>query len=77
MLSMEGSTLPLCTFAARSDSDATISFWISDGCTTTVSKSASGTGRSSWSLVLISATSLNMDISSGRLKNFAKRVRAR
>ena len=43
----EGSTLPLCTLAARSESEATISFWISEGCTTTVSNFASGTGRSS------------------------------
>ena len=47
MLSTDGSTLPLCTLAARSESEATISFWISEGCTTTVSNFASGTGRSS------------------------------
>lgn len=38
---------------------------------------ASGTGRCNWSEVLMSATSLNIFISSGRLKNFANRVLAR
>ena len=37
----------------------------------------SGTGRCNWSEVLMSATSLNIFISSGRLKNFANRVLAR
>ena len=40
-------------------------------------RQASGVGRCSWSAVLMSAASLNMAISSGRLKNLARRVRAR
>ena len=50
---------------------------VPDGFATTVSNFASGTGRWSWSDVLMSATSLNMDISSGRLKNLANLVLAR
>ena len=40
---------------------------ISDGLTATLWKCASGTGSSSISAVLMSATSLNIAISSGRL----------
>ena len=45
ILSTEGSTTPEWTAEARLDSSATISFCNSEGCTTTVSNLASGTGR--------------------------------
>lgn len=77
ILSSDASTMPECTLAARSLRFCTISFWSSEGFATTVSNVASGTGRWSWSLVLMSATSLNIFMSSGRLKNLAKRVLAR
>ena len=77
ILSSRASTVPECTFSARLDSSFTRAFWCSVGLQTTVWYSASGTGRPSWSAVLMSATSLKIAMSSGRLKNLAKRVRAR
>ena len=73
----DGSTLPRCTSDARSERAFTISFWISVGWATMLWYSTWGVGRCSWSAVLMSATSLNRFISSGRLKNLEKRVRAR
>ena len=77
ILSTDASTVPEWISAARLLNSCTISFWRSDGFATTVSNFASGTGKWSWSAVLMSATSLNMDISSGRLKNLANLVLAR
>lgn len=77
ILSVWASTLPEWTFSARLDSSFTRAFWCSVGLQTTVWYSTSGTFRSSWSAVLMSATSRNRFISSGRLKNLAKRVLAR
>ena len=77
MLSSLGSTLPLRTASARSEKDATMSCWISLGFKTSLTNSASGTGSFSMSAVCTSATSLNMEISSGRLKKRANRVLAR
>ena len=67
ILSTLASTIPLRTFSALSASSATIFFWCSDGFTEILWKIAFGTGRSSISAVFISATSLNIAISSGRL----------
>ena len=77
ILSWDGLTVPLCTREARSESAFTISCCCSVGWATTLWYSTWGVGRCSWSAVLMSATSLKRFISSGRLKNLEKRVRAR
>ena len=77
MLSCHGSTRLFLTSSARSASFSIIFNCSSVGGTATFSKCASGTGRFRTSAVFISATSRNMAINSGRLKNLEKRVRAR
>ena len=67
ILSWFGSTRLLRTASARSARDCTISFWCSLGLRTTFSYCTSGTGSFSISAVWMSAHSLNIDISSGRL----------
>ena len=77
MLSTVGFTRPALTSSARSEKALTISCCSSLGFKTSLINSASGTGRFSISDVWISATSLKMEISSGRLKKRANRVFAR
>ena len=77
MLSSLGSTILAWTFVARSESSCTSFFCISVGCETSLWYTTSGVGRFSWSAVLMSATSRNRFISSGRLKNLENLVRAR
>ncbi len=67
ILSSSGSTLLSLTLSARSEMPFKTSFCSWVGIVTIVSYSASGTAKSSISAVLISATSLNIAISSGRL----------
>ena len=67
MLSFAGSMPPARTASARSANAFTISCCSWLGFNTSLTYSASGTGRSNRSAVWISAHSLNRDINSGRL----------
>ena len=74
ILSSVASTVPDLIFSALSPKAFTISCCISLGFTTTFIFSNSGVGKFNVSAVWISATSLNIDISSGKLWNFANLV---